>query len=212
MLSTLDTIVFDFDGVLNRNYGAEGFVWARNVEREFGFTAETFEAAFFTEAFLDVLVGKTCMHAVLDDLLPTLGCRRPATDFTSFWFEQDLTPCDGVFALLDELRAGGMRCVIGTNNEPLRAAFLWERALKGRVDGLYTAGLMGVAKPDAAFFHHIQRDLGVADTARLLLIDDIPANVTGARAAGWQAIQYGDFPARTLGNPDDLRKALGLGR
>ena len=69
-----------------------------------------------------------------------------------------------------------------------------------------------VAKPDAAFFHHIQRDLGVADTARLLLIDDIPANVTGARAAGWQAIQYGDFPARTLGNPDDLRKALGLGR
>ncbi len=210
MLHTLDAVVFDFDGVLNRNYGAEGFLWARGVEEKFGFTAETFETAFFTEAFLPVLVGKTEIRAVLDALLPTLGCTRTSEEFLSFWFEQDLTPCDDAFALLADVRATGLRCVIGTNTEPRRAAFLWERALKGRVDGLYTAGLMGVAKPDAAFFRHIQEDLGVKDPARLLLIDDIPANVEGAKAAGWQAIQYGDFPARMLGEPHELRAALGL--
>jgi putative hydrolase of the HAD superfamily len=210
MLTSLDAVVFDFDGVLNRNYGAEGFLWARNVEAEFGFTAESFENAFFTEAFMDVLVGKTDIHAVLDALLPALGCRRPSAEFLAFWFEQDLTPCAAAFALVAEVRAAGLRCVIGTNNEPRRAAFLWERALKGRVDGFYTAGLMGVAKPDTAFFRHIQDDLGVANPARLLLIDDIPANVAGAKAAGWQALQYGDFPARTLGDPHELRVALGL--
>ena len=100
--------------------------------------------------------------------------------------------------------------MIGTNNERHRAGFIWEKLLKHHTDGMYAADPLGVAKPDTAFFAAIQKDLDCADPGRLLLVDDIPANVTGARAAGWQAIQYGDYTTRKLGDPAELRTALGL--
>jgi FMN phosphatase YigB (HAD superfamily) len=61
-----------------------------------------------------------------------------------------------------------------------------------------------------AFFHHIQDALKVKDPTQLLFIDDIAENVDGAKQAGWQALQYGDYARKKLGEPDTLRAALGL--
>jgi HAD superfamily hydrolase (TIGR01509 family) len=211
VLQNIHTIVFDFDGVLNRNYDERGFIWSRELHKEFGISGAQLDAALFgAQNFADILVGKVDLHDALEKILKDHGCAHAVEDFATYWFENDLAPCKGMLTLIDDLRARGIPCVIGTNNEPRRAAFLWERLLKNHTDGIYTAGVMGIAKPDVAFFHHIQAALKVEDAMRLLFIDDIAENVAGAKDAGWQALQYGDYARKKLGQPDDLRAALGL--
>ena len=210
MLTTLDAVVFDFDGVLNRNYDSGGFIWSRNIQDDHGLDHQAFSRALFDQNFTAILTGAEDLETRLATLLPNLGCATPAAAFMAYWFERDLTPCPGALSVVADLRAAGLRCVIGTNNERHRTDYLWRTLLKERVDGIYAAGLMGVAKPDRRFFDHIQADLGCADPARLLLVDDIPANIAAARDAGWQAVQYGDYSTRALGNPEDLRAAFGL--
>jgi HAD superfamily hydrolase (TIGR01509 family) len=58
---------------------------------------------------------------------------------------------------------------------------------------------VGLRKPDPRLYEHCRR---VADSpaAASLLIDDLPANVEAARAAGWRGIVYR--------RGDDLRAAL----
>ncbi len=209
-LHHLDAVVFDFDGVLNRNYDSAGFLWSRDLARDHGLDVGTFAGAMFGGSFADVLTGKADLKERLAAVLAALGCTTTADKFMDYWFTKDLAPCDGALGVVRDLRERGLRCVIGTNNERHRAGFLWENLLKHHVDRMYAAGPMGVAKPDPEFFAMIEDDLGCADPSRLLLVDDIPANVAAARAAGWHAIQYGDYTAHRLGDPADLRVALGL--
>lgn len=210
MHACLDAAVFDFDGVLNRNYDSAGFLWPRRLKEDHGVDVDVFARTFFDDTFNEVLTGKVDFKVRLAALLPALGCATPAETFMDYWFTKDLSPCEHALGIVGELRAKGLRCVIGTNNERHRAGFLWDNLLKDHVDRMYAAGPMGVAKPDPQFFAMIQEDLGCADPSRLVLVDDMPVNVAAARGAGWQAIQYGDYTARKLGDPGELRVALGL--
>jgi HAD superfamily hydrolase (TIGR01509 family) len=57
---------------------------------------------------------------------------------------------------------------------------------------------IGVRKPQAGFFQHCQR-LAACPPAECLFIDDLPANIEGARAAGLQGAVYApgaDFASR----------------
>lgn len=54
------------------------------------------------------------------------------------------------------------------------------------VERVFISGELGIVKPDPAIYARIEADLGVAPE-RIAFIDDRPANVTGAVAAGWQA-------------------------
>ncbi|HEX4589408.1 MAG TPA: HAD family phosphatase [Gemmataceae bacterium] len=57
----------------------------------------------------------------------------------------------------------------------------------------------GARKPDRRFFDYC-RNLAGCEANECLFIDDLPANVEGARAAGWRAIRYTD--------PANLRSEL----
>ncbi|MEP7161005.1 MAG: haloacid dehalogenase, partial [Dermatophilaceae bacterium] len=57
------------------------------------------------------------------------------------------------------------------------------------LDGSYYSCAIGAAKPSAAFFEHIVTDLGLVP-GQLLLLDDQPQNVAGARSAGLDAEQW----------------------
>jgi epoxide hydrolase-like predicted phosphatase len=50
---------------------------------------------------------------------------------------------------------------------------------------------VGWAKPDARIYHAVCQQLGVAP-AEAVLLDDLPANVDGARAVGMRAVTYVD--------------------
>lgn len=58
---------------------------------------------------------------------------------------------------------------------------------------------MRLIKPDRAIYQTHARTFGL-DPGATLFIDDSPANVEGARAAGWHAVQFTD--------PDKLKRDL----
>jgi len=56
-------------------------------------------------------------------------------------------------------------------------------------DGIVLSGEVGVTKPDARIFDELRTRYGL-EPATTLFIDDIEANVDGARAAGLQAVRF----------------------
>lgn len=67
--------------------------------------------------------------------------------------------------------------------------------------GVTVSGRIKLIKPDAAIYRHHAERFGL-DPSRTLFIDDSPANVEGARAAGWNAVLFEN--AETL--EADLRR------
>jgi putative hydrolase of the HAD superfamily len=66
-------------------------------------------------------------------------------------------------------------------------------------DALVLSHEVGQRKPKPAFFDHCRR-LSDCAAEECLFIDDLEANVAGARACGWQGIVYRDY--------EDLRARL----
>jgi putative hydrolase of the HAD superfamily len=99
-----------------------------------------------------------------------------------------------VCALLPHLKPR-YRLLLGSNTNELHARqFLQQFADWLRpFDALVLSYEIGVRKPKSGFFEHCGR---VADCApaECLFIDDLAANVAGARAFGWQGIVYTNFP------------------
>ncbi|MFT4162386.1 HAD family hydrolase [Shinella sp.] len=55
--------------------------------------------------------------------------------------------------------------------------------------GVTVSGEIGLIKPDLAIYETHGRDFGLSP-AHTLFIDDAPANVEGARTAGWNAVLF----------------------
>lgn len=92
--------------------------------------------------------------------------------------------------LLDQLRDQGIRCFLASNQQQRRAA--WMRAetpLPQHLDGLFFSCELGLAKPDPAYFQAIVDATG-ANPAETLFIDDVLANVEGARSIGLHAAHH----------------------
>jgi 2-haloacid dehalogenase len=60
-----------------------------------------------------------------------------------------------------------------------------------RPRGVTVSADVGLIKPDRAIYEHHARAFGLEPKATLF-IDDSRANVEGARAAGWQSVQFTD--------------------
>ncbi len=55
--------------------------------------------------------------------------------------------------------------------------------------GILVSGRIGALKPDSAIYQRLATDYDV-ELTRCLFIDDVPANVTAARAIGMTAVQF----------------------
>jgi len=211
MLRDIDLVVWDFDGVFNANYDADGYKWNRMMETELDIDAKTLRAGLFRPEFRTIMSGHIDIRDALADVLPKAGYQHGPDAFMEFWFTRDYYHNDGMDELLADVRAQGKTCVIGTNNEPRRASYIAnEWGYADKVDQIYTSGLMGVAKPDHAFYDHIMKDQGVDNHARVLFIDDHPENIEAADEFGWKTYLFGHLKKKEVGSANDLRKALGL--
>lgn len=211
MLRDIDLVVWDFDGVFNANYDADGYIWNRMMEAELDIDAAALRAGLFRPEFRAIMSGHIDIRDALADVLPKAGYKHGPDAFMEFWFTRDYYHNDGMDELLADVRAAGKTCVIGTNNEPRRASYIandWGYAEK--VDKIYTSGLMGVAKPDHAFYDHIMKDQAVESHARVLFIDDHPENIESADEFGWKTYLFGHLKKKEVGCATELRKALDL--
>jgi glucose-1-phosphatase len=96
--------------------------------------------------------------------------------------------------LIPRLKANGYRLVLASNTnaahyERYREQF---RDLLAYFDAIAVSHEAGARKPHPRFFEYAHR-LAECEKAECLFVDDLMANVTGAREFGWNAIRYTRF-------------------
>lgn len=105
-------------------------------------------------------------------------------------FADIFTPNPEVCGLIPALKPR-YRLILGSNTNELHARHFrrqFEDVL-GHFDALVLSYEVRARKPRREFFEQCQRLAGCAPR-ECLFIDDLPANVEGARACGWQGLVY----------------------
>lgn len=127
-----------------------------------------------------------------------LGYAGSYAAFIKLWCDH-FTLERGNFALLQRV-AKTKKVYLLSNTNALHYEFIKARyAFPKHVHGAILSHELGLRKPEAGIYEAAVKLAGVAP-ARCLFIDDLKANVEGARRCGWQAIHH------TKGH--DLRAAL----
>ncbi|MEO9684333.1 MAG: HAD family hydrolase [Tateyamaria sp.] len=181
-------IVWDFDGVLNANVIDGRFVWADRLQQDWGIDRAALVAHLFHRDRIGrIMRGQIDLRDELQFWLTDAGRNIDADTFLAYWFARDALPDAKVVRHLERSDATH---VIGTNNEARRAAFIErDMGFGSLVRHIFASGRMGHAKPDTAYFRHIETWSGAPAHAHVL-IDDTQANVTAACALGWQGFHF----------------------
>jgi glucose-1-phosphatase len=129
-----------------------------------------------TQQVVDLAHDKLCLRCTKEELA------RLYADM--FW------PNEGVCALVPRL-AGRYRLLLLSNTNDLHARQFRPqfRDTLAHFDAVVCSHEVGHRKPARAVFEHCQR-LARCAPDECVFIDDLPANVEGARAFGWQGIVY----------------------
>jgi putative hydrolase of the HAD superfamily len=148
----------------------------------------------FGADFNEVMCGQRSLIEALDDFLPTIGYSGSTLRFVEYWLERD-THVN--YALVDAIsnlrRCANVRVYLATNQEHLRAAYLWRELRLGHIfDDMLYAARLGVAKPNALFFERAQEYLDACQGIPLLF-DDSEKVIAGGRAFGWETVLYNDL-------------------
>jgi putative hydrolase of the HAD superfamily len=192
MPNEMKTFVFDADGVV-----CIGQNFSMALEDQHHIPHEQL-ASFFAGPFADCILGRRDLREVIAAYAADWGWSKSVDDLLAFWFQQEHVMCSQVLECVRMLRKKGHLCVLGTNQEAHRAAYLRrEMRLAEEFDQIFPSCELGAVKPSIEFFRGIQGHLKLQPTD-LCLIDDSDGNIAGARAAGWNAIGYrstADIPA-----------------
>lgn len=182
---SLKALMVDVDGVVVRH--PQGLRWDHDMRADLGLDGDVLQAEFFAPHFTDIVLGRADLHERLAPVLARIAPHLSPETFTDYWFAKDAHLDHALLDDLAALRAEGLALHLATVQEHHRARHLWTRlGLKDRFDAMHYAADYGTKKPEAAFFDAVCARTGFAPRD-LLLIDDSPRNVEGARAAGWNA-------------------------
>lgn len=188
-------ILFDVDGVLIHGMHAKRERqrrWDQHLEADLGINHEEFYTHFIREVFIpQVITGHKALISALEETLPRLGYKGSPMTVAAYWLSRDSHLNHPLLERIKALKSSGAaKMFIATNQEHLRAQYLWATlGLQHLFDDMFYSARLGAAKPDARFFEAVEARLkGGAETP--LLIDDSAEVVDAAIARGWDAITY----------------------
>ncbi len=183
----MKTVIFDFGNVVGF------FDHQRTLQKLRPFTSLTPE-----EMYASVYVGPLEEQVERGVLTPAVFLRqvkhlwqlRCDVEFLAHAIADIFWPNPEVCELIPKLQ-GRYRLVLGSNTNAIHARrYLSQFApVLRHFDELVLSHDIGLRKPDAEFFHHCQRAARVK-ASECVFVDDIPANIEGARAIGFQGIVY----------------------
>ncbi|QIK83325.1 HAD family hydrolase [Sanguibacter sp. HDW7] len=178
-------VLLDADGVLQDVPAREWGTWAQ------AFVGDDVEEFFARVDLLErvAYAGRTDFLAGLARVLDDLGATADAEEVHVAVWRRTL-PVAGSLEVVDALRRNGYGVHLGSNQEPVRAAWMRESfGYDALLDSSHYSCDVGAAKPERAFFDEVVRRLGV-EPGSVLLVDDTAENVEGARAAGLAAVLW----------------------
>jgi glucose-1-phosphatase len=120
---------------------------------------------------------------------------------------------DGTELLLDRLRSRGVKlaCLSNTNashwrvfHDPASHCFL----PMDRFDHRFASHLVGLAKPDAAIYAHVEQQTQLCPP-QIAFFDDLEPNVLAARQRGWHACHVAPAP-HPPGQVAEILTVMGL--
>jgi len=131
------------------------------------------------------------LRRLADSLEPLLGHRPELHRFKEIYFEA-LQPNEPMIELMRELKAGGKRMAMLTNNvrewEPLwRAMLPVDEIFELVVDSAF----VGLRKPEPEIYELTLERVGLPAES-CLFVDDLAHNCEGAREAGMSAVHFRD--------------------
>jgi FMN phosphatase YigB (HAD superfamily) len=142
--------------------------WLRSVEDPYGLGQIT------TEEFVRGAVEQ-------------LGLEREV--FIDLWNDVFIER-DYMLPFMRELRAQGYTLAICSNTNELHMDYLQRvNTCFAEAQQIIFSYQVGALKPDPAIYHAVEAATG-APPAEHLFLDDLPENVAGARAVGWDAICF----------------------
>lgn len=110
--------------------------------------------------------------------------------FRARWIEMIPEPVEGMPTLLERTRAAGLRVLAISN---FAADTFEEAAVRfpflASFEGAAISGRLGMLKPEAGIYRWLIETHDV-DPTRAIFVDDSPANVAGAAAMGFAALDF----------------------
>jgi putative hydrolase of the HAD superfamily len=91
---------------------------------------------------------------------------------------------------IKRLRANDLRLLIATNQEHLRAFYLWNTVgLQHIFEDMFHSARLGVTKPNRAFFEQLSAAIGPQEE-KPLMFDDDPRVIAAVNDYGWEGVHY----------------------
>jgi len=185
-MNGLQAIFFDLGNVLVRVDEARARVRfaARTGKTEEEIDRYFHTTPYATELALGKLAGPRFYRIVSKDL----GFDGTYEEFTEIWSDV-FEPIEPMLQLAGELATRLPRLIL-SNTNALHINYIFEHypVLK-KFDAHVFSHEVGLLKPDAAMYQ-LALEKSDAEAGRTLFIDDLQANVDGARAIGMRAIQF----------------------
>ena len=190
-------VLFDVDGVLVHGYHArpeKQVRWDRTMQADLGVDPARFKTEFIDDIFIKkVIVGQMSLLEALDRTLPRLGYRGPSMAFAGYWLTHDSNVNQPLLDVVVRLKAAGTPLYVATNQEHMRAQWLWQQLKFGELfDDMFHSARIGHMKPARPYFDWIDNRLGRRE-APPLFFDDREDVVRGANAHGWEAVLYDEI-------------------
>ncbi|KRA45613.1 HAD-IA family hydrolase [Devosia sp. Root635] len=188
-------VFFDVDGVLVHGMHARPELsrrWDTSLHADMGVDPERFTKEFIFDVFVKkVSVGKMSVIEALERHLPSLGYRGSPMTFHHYWLTQDSVLNAPLLDAIRVLKARtDIRLYIATNQEHLRATWLWSHlGLSELFEDIFYSARAGVRKPEKGFFDFIEQRIG-PQSEPPLFFDDTPKVIQGARTHGWEAVLF----------------------
>lgn len=190
-------VLFDVDGVLVHGYHArpeKQVRWDDTMLADLGVDPERFRREFIYDVFVkQVVVGRMSLLEALDRHLPRLGYRGPSMAFAGYWLAKDSNVNEPLLDLARRLKSTGTPLYVATNQEHMRAQWLWQQLKFGEVfDDMFHSARIGHVKPTRPFFDWVANRLG-PQAEPPLFFDDREEVVKGAQDYGWEAVLYNEL-------------------
>lgn len=184
----IKVIIFDAVGLLTRQEPL-----SVGLARDYNIPLEK-TLPFFTGALQDCVAGQADLKEVLPLYLDAWGWDKGVDTLLEYWFGRDHKIDQELVSYVKDLRKNGVLCVLGTNNEKYRVAYMLDKMGFDEIfDKAYSSAHIGHKKPDHRFFSKIFNDLENIKKEEILFWDDKLENVKSAQEFGINAEIYTDI-------------------
>jgi len=189
-------IIFDCDGpVIKRDM----YFTRRLVSEGINIKMEKV-LPFFEGDFILCETGKKDLKQELKKVFKDWGWKGSVEELMDYWFRNEAEKREEMLKYIKELRSGGVKCYLATDNEKYRVAYLLDTVgLREHFDGFFPSCEIGYLKKQKKFWQAAYRNLDNYRKDEILVWDDDLKNVNRAKEFGFLAEQYenfGDFEAK----------------